>query len=556
MNSSASFVAWALVGSSTLSVVGCANIEMVSMPQTSRVASTGQRPVHRMDAPVARVSSDGTSLELEAHATCDVVKYDDVELTDHLEARNKSPVFDWTLGVGGALVAGAGVGILADSKNVYGSSTSSQNYNKYGHSSAAVGWGAIGVGTLAGVISVVDIVRAQRTASTVTHKEVERGKIGSCQGAIMPNESVAALLQGEGGNHVQVLGHTDTAGKLSVALSTIQQPPLTTCSLDKQPFTDAMQLMIRGQVVANVPLAPLYERWIESARVADEELERAAAAEIATCHSRKACPRIEAYSKRRVCFSDPERRQKILDALDDASWSDADPVRCAKSLAENACEGVARYTQQYREGRHSDEAKGVQAANLFNRVQIFRHLDDWFRRSIVPAHSQQDVFNSTCKNRVGVEVPCESAAAFTKSDTSALVSFVTIHNRAKFPIHCTVGESEVFLMGLAGARLTSSAETIGAGKRHTFKIVESGMSVFTQKITGMAENNRVATCFYPSAQLNREVPGIAEALGTDPIRSLVMADANGQPVYAVMSESKRFFFWMNGDLQEIVQEKK
>ncbi|MBC7017904.1 hypothetical protein, partial [Salmonella enterica] len=68
---------------------------------------------------------------------------------------------DWTLGLGGVALAGAGAATMIDSGNVGTTDQTSKTYNPVGGTGAvAVGAGLIALGAIGGTVAIVDVFRA------------------------------------------------------------------------------------------------------------------------------------------------------------------------------------------------------------------------------------------------------------------------------------------------------------------------------------------------------------------------------------------------------------
>jgi hypothetical protein len=158
------------------------------------------------------------------------------------------------------------------------------------------------------------------------------------------------------------------------------------------------------------------------------------------------------------------------------------------------------------------------------------------------------VTTSTCVNRVDVEVPCDSAAAFEKSDSSAMVSAVTVRNASRLPVTCGLGKSEFTFLG---GRATSDAAAISAGGSHVFTAVDAGLGLFLSFFGGGGSTKSVA-CGVSAPLLSRQVPGASTVLDAgDGQVFFAIVTGDSSTGYVFFTKDSRMFMWDGTTVQEL-----
>lgn len=137
------------------------------------------------------------------------------------------------------------------------------------------------------------------------------------------------------------------------------------------------------------------------------------------------------------------------------------------------------------------QEQGMETAFRQQRDSVVRQLDAW-ARSVTAAWSSTIVGDIVCVNRVGVQVPCDGAAAFERVDHRRRVWSVTLRNMSSLPILCGKGA------------------TISPGKAHVFNEGDLPPRGIWSAL-GFDSRQRIA-CAAPTQPLSRVVTG---ASGSD-----------------------------------------
>jgi hypothetical protein len=255
----------------------------------------------------------GTVLTVTATARCDLVEMETVEQVSKSERKFED---DMELPIGllegfAAVPIGAGIGLLADSPNVYDSDPNQRLYNSTGHDSVVTtGAVLVALGAAAAIWPTIELIRSgvpETSTSTTTRQGNVLQRNVPCR-ADQTASGHAISLRYAGGS--TSIGSTDASGKLVVDLK--QVLPITLFQAPVPPVS--MGVWIDSQFVTDIGVASLGLALIA------------------------------------------EREQQ-----DDLAWRVAEADACAGALNETVCAGVRRYLSTFPQGRHAAEANALVA---------------------------------------------------------------------------------------------------------------------------------------------------------------------------------------------------
>ena len=505
-----------LVGVSSL---GCAKIEMVHVNSTERTLQTNTQAVETL-AHVFAVSPDDAHPELTARTSCEVHPSDQVEITKHIEAKNRSAALDWTLGITGVVAAGLGAWALVDSANVYPNNASSRTYNPDGPGvDLGIGFTAIGIGALALAVTGVDIIRAQGSDEQVSSEWRMRPQVVSrCQGRPVGDVRVEARFEsGPPQGRTVPVGATDADGRLVIDVTKLPVPAVD-CGLESSPFGGRVTLMADGNSVGEVSLSQAYKAWIAQRRDTDLGLERAAEQELSNCTSSGSCDHIETYVRANTCYANASTKQRFASLLNQRAAEAQSRITAAEEQLQNAVRG----------------------------------LDAWARHGLLATWSTQMHSSTTCYNRVHYEVPCDSAAAFKSNTVNTMATEAIVRNGSDVTLVCGVsGGDDVLAALISGgtAPATWDSATIPSGQSHTFRTTASA----TGFILGMASGggNKVF-CLGQASAIARRVPASATLIsGGNGQVGVGVVPNDPSNLYAFMLPDHRSFMWDGWRVKEL-----
>lgn len=357
---------------------GCATIGVGQPVHSDVPVGTGEQ--EQPSGETVDIEQSGTALTLRSRKLCDVHETREVTRTTTTPRENKSAWVDWTLGIGGAALAGAGVATMVDSGNVGSSDQNSKTYNPVGSTGAiALGAGLIALGVTGGTVALVDVVRASgsdesKAKVNLPGRELRRGV--ACKASVPVADVELALLvphaRGEKDERV-ALGKTGSDGVLRVDLDRALSAELDGAS---------KAFVMRGTTeVGKVDLAPVQAAHEASAW---STLDKAACAEP---KKSDACAPVKAFMKKYPASAHVAearlvvaKAQPTIETLEDAeAWAGTNADGCARPAgrdivgAENMCDQLQRYIDAYPNGKHVTEAK---AAIAKGRPAIKRAQDD------------------------------------------------------------------------------------------------------------------------------------------------------------------------------------
>lgn len=314
------------------------------------------------------VEQSGTSLTIRARELCNVHETREVSRTTTTPRENKSAWVDWTLGVGGAALVGAGVVTLIDSGNVSPADEASRTYNPLGGTGAVVlGAGLIAVGAAAATVALVDVGRASgsdesKDRVSLPGRELRRGV--ACKNAVpVADVELALLLPGVRSEEDEriALGTTGSDGVLRVDLERVVS--------DEFDGAEKAYVMREAVEVGNVDLTP-----VQAAHEASgwSKLDKAACAEP---KKSDACAPVKAFLKKYPASTHATegrllvaKAQPAIEALeDDETWAGLDVDGCARPAwrdiegADLLCDRVQQYVDAHPNGKHVAEAKAALA---------------------------------------------------------------------------------------------------------------------------------------------------------------------------------------------------
>lgn len=538
-----SFVVCSLIPMST----GCATIEMQHVNTTERVIKTDRKAEQDDDATATVATSDDGTPIVTVRRGCKVWATDRVEVTDHTEAKNKSATTDWAFGISGAALIGLGGWGVADAGKTYPNDTTSRTYNPVGpDGERSAGYVTIGVGLVLLGVGVVDAVRANGTSQSVKVEARRRpDPVDTCKGKAAAGVVVEVRFdKGATKGTTARLGVTDASGQVVVDFADVN-PPAETCGLEKHPFGEKATIVVANADAGTIVLGSAYDAWIARRKANEAVLWKDASAALPECAKGGDCTAVRRFAGSHPCYElTKEREAKLASALDENAWVRSGSVACNSSPSVTACDGVSAYLSAFPSGRHSADGERLVSAWQKRRRDIFQKLDTWMRGAVTTTWSQQLVTKRTCYNRVDVEVPCDSAAAFKKDESELLVSKVLVRNGSSVPVACGLGAGNLF-------RSTSDAATVPAGATHTFTAVDVGFGAFATIYGG---GGKTIACAMEASSMNKHVPGSAPALDISS-GNVVFAISTGDKltVYGFVSKDERIFLW-NG--REVVELKK
>jgi hypothetical protein len=257
------------------------------------------------------VELNGTVLTITATARCDLVEMESVEQKTKTARKFED---DMELPVGlleglAAVPIGVGIGLLADSPNVYKDDPNQRLYNSTGQDSVVTtGVVLIVLGVAAAAWPTVELIRSAvpETSTTTTTRQGAALQRGVPCRADQTASGHAVSLRYSGGSFS--IGSTDGAGKLVV---------------------DLKQVLPVSAFQAPIPPVSMGV-WLDSQLVGEIGVAKVGVAMLA------------------------EREQQ-----DELAWQAAEPGACASGLNETACAGVRRYLGAFPQGRHANEANGL-----------------------------------------------------------------------------------------------------------------------------------------------------------------------------------------------------
>jgi hypothetical protein len=256
----------------------------------------------------AAVELKGTMLTITATARCDLVEMETVTQTTKTEREFED---DLELPIGMLTVLslvpiGAGIGLLADSPNVYQDDPNQRLYNATGQD-AVVTTGAVLIvlGAAIAAWPTVELIRwgVPETETTTSTR----------QGNVLQRSVPCRADQTAGGHNVSLrysggtfsVGTTDASGTLMVDLK--QSLPVTPFQAPVPPVS--MGVWLDSQLIGEIGVASIGMALLG------------------------------------------EREQQ-----DDLAWRAAEPGACANGPSETACAGVRRYLGSFPQGRHAADA--------------------------------------------------------------------------------------------------------------------------------------------------------------------------------------------------------
>lgn len=314
------------------------------------------------------VEQSGTALTLRSRKVCDVHETRDVSRTTTTPRENQSAWVDWTLGVGGVALAGAGVATMIDSGNVGTSDQNSRTYNPVGGTGAAVlGAGLIAIGAIGGAVALVDVFRANgsdesKTRVAVPGKELRRG-VACKSPSPVPNIELVLLIPHARGELDErfALGKTSAEGTLRVDLERI-------ISDEYYRATDA-HLMRDATELKKIDLGPVKAVHEASAwNLLDKE-------DCAAPKRAYACTPVEEFLKKFPAGAHAAEARQLLDKArptlkgiaERETWDEISRDACAKPTmdklteAEDACHALVTFADMYPESSHAAEARTTSA---------------------------------------------------------------------------------------------------------------------------------------------------------------------------------------------------
>ena len=359
----------------------CATIGSGQPVHSDFPVGTGEREQPSGDA--VDVEQSGTALTLRSRKLCDVHETREVTRTTATPRENKSAWVDWTMGIGGAALVGAGAVTLIDSGNVGNSDQTSKTYNPVGGTGAVVvGAGLVALGAAGGTVALVDVFRAggsdeSKARVTLPGKELRRNV--ACKTPVQVAAVELALLlpraRGEQDERI-ALGRTGSEGVLRVDLERVVS--------DEFDGVTKAYVMRDTTEVGKVDLVP-----VQAAHEAStwSKLDKDACA---APKKSDACAPVKAFLKKYPASSHVAearmiigKAQPMIEVLEDAeAWAEVNVDGCARPAgrdivgAENMCDQLQRYVDSYPNGKHVAEAK---AALAKGRPAIKRFHDDQAR---------------------------------------------------------------------------------------------------------------------------------------------------------------------------------
>jgi hypothetical protein len=357
---------------------GCATIGAGQPVHSDVPVGTGEQ--EQPSGETVDIEQSGTALTLRSRKLCDVHETREVTRTTTTPRENKSAWVDWTLGLGGAALAGAGAVTLIDSGNVASSDETSRTYNPVGGTGAVVlGAGLIAIGVAGGTVALVDVFRAggadeSKARVSLPGRELQRGV--ACKTPVPVASVELALLvphaRGEKDERV-ALGKTGSDGVLRVDLERVVS--------DEFVSAEKAYVVRDTTEVGKVDLAPVRAAHEASAW---SKLDKEACA---APKKSDACAPVKVFMKKYPASAHVAearllvaKAQPTIETLEDAeAWAGTNADGCVRPAgrdivgAENMCDQLQRYIDAYPNGKHVTEAK---AAIAKGRPAIKRAQDD------------------------------------------------------------------------------------------------------------------------------------------------------------------------------------
>lgn len=522
---------------------GCVKIEYVHSNTSEKVVDS-TTVSEQTTQPVADHAGTPEAQSIRVLTKCDVYRVDSVVITNEEDAKNRSTGTTWALIGTGAATAAIGAWALADARNVYDNDPTQRTYNLWGQAAARGAGAATLVGGL--TIAAVGVVGAGRaTATRRSETDTERRYLDeaeTCEGTPIGGVKMAVRYEKKpvAGREVSI-GTTANDGAFVFRPEDLELPN-SQCALEDKPFGATVVLLANGTPVGSVDIAPAYERWIFDQRSDEHELTERARHEAESCRTTGNCEALQEYFETNLCWSD--READLNDALDDGMWVQATRNPCTTATEPATCTGARSYLSKFPSGRHAAQAEGVLAAAHEAGVRGFRALDQWAARSIDANWSSRLVTESTCRNRVGVEVACDSAAAWKKDDVTSKVDVVSVTNRSSVKLTCGI-EASKFTLG--GLRQASGNVVIPPGGQESLTSVENGLLM----LFGMA-NARWVFCATEAEKLAAYVPEARALLsgGTGAFGAGIV-NAGGQTRRVLALPNEKFYVWDGTDANEV-----
>jgi len=239
---------------------GCATIGL-GPPQieSQKTVSVAVKPVHKSGDATAVGTLDGKALTVKVVRQCfnDDVEFQTVETRTKRERSNQSAALDWTAGVAGVVLVGAGSVAIA-SPSTFGAGSGSGT-GSGGSSSPPTSKGdmigagvvMVGAGIALGVIPIVDAVRASGSTREVSTQVVPGATVmhTACGSEPYANASVTGSI----GKSQRLYGQTDASGVLHVDLW--EQLPVEAITGPNAAFS--LQLVIDGKPAGQVDVSSL-----------------------------------------------------------------------------------------------------------------------------------------------------------------------------------------------------------------------------------------------------------------------------------------------------------
>ena len=283
-----------------LSQLGCADLRMQVVDTQERVV--GHRvEIAPSDEAAIKHQRDGTRMNIVVTRGCQRVEVEQIEVSQHLEAREDTAAAWTLLGLAGLAVAG-GVVLAVDGRYVYDSDRNGRQYNPVGPTGAYAGGGVlIGLGSLLAVYPLVWLTRVAQASEERT-STLERPRVADvgnvpCEGAPVPLSVVVSFRAGSTHIHRKTDGH----GQLSVDVA-----ELIPAAVAQQ--YDQVDVYVANRHVDGIPMT--------------------------------------------VVRAEQQRR-------DERAWARAQADRCVdKAAAQRGdCDGVRAYLKMVPAGSHADEAR-------------------------------------------------------------------------------------------------------------------------------------------------------------------------------------------------------
>jgi hypothetical protein len=293
---------------------GCAQISYGSPEIHDSVLRTRQT-IKPGSAVRGGLEQTGTTIQISATRTCEIVEERDIVRTTRQERENPVLAPELVLLAVGTVPAALGIGFLADAGKVYPSDRNARLYNTSGPEGAtAAGLVLLGWGVVMMAVPVVDLMRtigSKEEETNVTEQGLVLQRDVPCSGSMQP-AAVRPVL-GRVSSDAFTLGQTDGTGRFKADLVQVVPPRIFESS---SPPT-SMEVLIENTIIGKASLQGVEKTQTEDRRRRDEEAWRAV--DVTACRygkDERLCDPVRAYT---VQFPNGEHIQEARRLLDPSS---------------------------------------------------------------------------------------------------------------------------------------------------------------------------------------------------------------------------------------------